>query len=106
MPPGTNGPVPIAKASAPSSKPGKDSKEVVRDDPGNIQSLGVTIKKEQEDFGGWYKQVLTYGEMLDYYDVSGCYILKPASYGIWEMIQRELSFSPSALPIDMLSRLV
>lgn len=89
--PGTTGPVPVAKVSAPSSKPSKDSKEATREDAsGNIQSLGVTIKKDQEDFGGWYKQVLTYGDMLDYYDVSGCYILKPASYGVWEMIQREL----------------
>lgn len=27
------------------------------------------------------------GEMLDYYDISGCYILKPWSYGIWKTIQ-------------------
>ena len=32
-------------------------------------------------------QVLTYGDMIDYYDVSGCYILKAASYSIWESIQ-------------------
>jgi len=25
--------------------------------------------------------------MLDYYNVSGCYILKPWSYSIWETIQ-------------------
>lgn len=25
--------------------------------------------------------------MLDYYDVSGCYILKPWSYTVWENIQ-------------------
>jgi len=27
-------------------------------------------------------------DMLDYYNVSGCYILKPWSYSIWEAIQR------------------
>lgn len=26
--------------------------------------------------------------MLDYYDVSGCYILRPWAYGIWEKIQQ------------------
>lgn len=57
QPPGASGPVPVAKVSAPSSKPGKDSANVVSGEPSNIQSLGVTIKKEQEDFGGWYKQV-------------------------------------------------
>lgn len=35
----------------------------------------ITVDKN-EDFPGWYQQVLTKGDMLDYYDVSGCYILK------------------------------
>jgi prolyl-tRNA synthetase len=29
--------------------------------------------------------------MLDYYSVSGCYILKPWSYSIWEEIQSQLA---------------
>jgi len=33
-------------------------------------------------------QVLLKADMLDYYSVSGCYILKPWSYSIWEEIQR------------------
>ena len=37
--------------------------------------IGIDIAKE-DDFSGWYQQVLTKGEMLDYYDISGCYILK------------------------------
>lgn len=37
--------------------------------------IGIDVPKE-EDFSGWYQQVLTKGEMLDYYDVSGCFILK------------------------------
>lgn len=37
--------------------------------------IGIDVGKE-EDFPGWYQQVLTKGDMLDYYDVSGCYILK------------------------------
>ena len=48
--------------------------------------ISVTVTKE-EDFASWYQQVLTKGDMLDYYDVSGCYILKPASWHIWEIIQ-------------------
>lgn len=49
--------------------------------------IGITVDKAK-DFSGWYQQVLTKGEMLDYYDVSGCYILRPASYAIWENIQK------------------
>ena len=37
--------------------------------------VGITTTKEI-DFSGWYQQVLTKGDMLDYYDISGCYILK------------------------------
>lgn len=40
--------------------------------------IGIDVAKE-EDFSGWYQQVLTKGDMLDYYDVSGCYILKVGS---------------------------
>lgn len=31
-------------------------------------------------------QVITKSEMIEYYDVSGCYILRPWSYAIWEFI--------------------
>lgn len=36
---------------------------------------------------GWL-QVIKYSEMIDYYDISGCYILRPWAYSIWEAIQR------------------
>ncbi|EEH18403.2 proline-tRNA ligase [Paracoccidioides brasiliensis Pb03] len=48
--------------------------------------IGIDVLKN-DDFPGWYQQVLLKGEMLDYYDVSGCFILKPHSYFIWETIQ-------------------
>lgn len=37
--------------------------------------IGIDVAKE-DDFSAWYAQVLTKGDMLDYYDISGCYILK------------------------------
>ena len=36
---------------------------------------------------GYSVKVLIKADMLDYYSVSGCYILKPWSYSIWEIIQ-------------------
>ncbi|KAJ1723192.1 hypothetical protein LPJ53_002454 [Coemansia erecta] len=48
--------------------------------------LGVTASKEG-DFPKWYNQVLTRSEMLDYYDVSGCYIVRPLGYFVWQQIQ-------------------
>lgn len=48
--------------------------------------LGIDAKKA-DDFSTWYTQVLTRSEMLEYYDVSGCYILRPWSFQIWKCIQ-------------------
>lgn len=48
--------------------------------------LGMSVTREQ-DFGAWYSAVVTAGEMIEYYDVSGCYILRPWSYAIWEHIK-------------------
>ncbi len=50
------------------------SKTPAKKIPGSAQ-IGIDVAKE-DDFAAWYQQVLTKGEMLDYYDVSGCYILK------------------------------
>lgn len=43
--------------------------------PADGPLIGINAAKE-DDFSTWYQQVLTKGDMLDYYDVSGCYILK------------------------------
>ncbi|XP_077878966.1 bifunctional glutamate/proline--tRNA ligase isoform X3 [Ictidomys tridecemlineatus] len=48
--------------------------------------LGLEAKKE-ENLAEWYSQVITKSEMIEYYDVSGCYILRPWSYSIWESIK-------------------
>ncbi|XP_071447313.1 bifunctional glutamate/proline--tRNA ligase-like [Hetaerina americana] len=51
--------------------------------------LGLEVKK-LENLAEWYSQVITKGEMIEYYDVSGCYILRPWSYAIWEVIKEWL----------------
>ena len=48
--------------------------------------IGITVDKAK-DFSSWYSEIVTKGEMLDYYDVSGCYILRPNSFSVWETIQ-------------------
>ncbi|PWZ00860.1 putative proline-tRNA ligase [Testicularia cyperi] len=52
----------------------------------DAEQAGITVRKAG-DFSEWYSQVLRKGDMLDYYDVSGCYILKPWSYFVWQSIQ-------------------
>ncbi|XP_033000648.1 bifunctional glutamate/proline--tRNA ligase isoform X6 [Lacerta agilis] len=48
--------------------------------------LGLEAKKE-ENLSDWYSQVITKSEMIEYYDVSGCYILRPWAFSIWESIK-------------------
>ena len=43
--------------------------------------------KKNVNFSKWYQEVITKAEMIDYYDISGCYILRPRAYYIWEKIQ-------------------
>uniref|UniRef100_A0A8B9PQF6 Bifunctional glutamate/proline--tRNA ligase n=1 Tax=Apteryx owenii TaxID=8824 RepID=A0A8B9PQF6_APTOW len=48
--------------------------------------LGLEAKKE-ENLADWFSQVITKSEMIEYYDVSGCYVLRPWAYSIWEAIK-------------------
>ena len=66
-------------------KKGKKDENIDED----ISSLGIQNKKE-ENFSDWYSECITKSEMIDYYDISGCYILRPWSYEIWEKIQSYL----------------
>lgn len=50
------------------------------------EELGLSVKKE--DFDKWYIEVILKSELADYSDVSGCIILRPDSYFIWEQIQK------------------
>ncbi len=54
----------------------------------------------------WYSQIITKAELIEYYDVSGCYILRPWAYFIWEQIKaffdkeiRELGVQNCYFPI-------
>lgn len=44
--------------------------------------------KKSENFAMWYSDVIVLSEMISYYDISGCYILRPWSYKIWDLIQQ------------------
>ncbi|EDV94976.1 bifunctional glutamate/proline--tRNA ligase [Drosophila grimshawi] len=73
-------PKPAKKESAAAAKPDASSgvKKQTR--------LGLEASKE-DNLPEWYSQVLTKGELIEYYDVSGCYILRPWSYAIWKSIR-------------------
>lgn len=48
--------------------------------------LGIQTGKD-EDFGKWYSTVCIEAELISYYPVSGCYILRPWAFAMWEVVQ-------------------
>lgn len=44
--------------------------------------------KKDENFSLWYSQLVIRSELIEYYDISGCYILRPWAFQIWEEIQK------------------
>ncbi|CCM00723.1 uncharacterized protein FIBRA_02763 [Fibroporia radiculosa] len=94
----------------PKAAPVKEKKEDAKIE-GAIQ-IAIGIKKEV-DFAGWYTNVLIKAEMMDYYNVSGCYILRPWSYSIWEVIQdwfnariREMEVQNAYFPMFVSSKVL
>ncbi|XP_078149879.1 proline--tRNA ligase, cytoplasmic-like isoform X1 [Carex rostrata] len=71
------------KSSNVATKPTKPAKkkEVKKE-----TKLGMAVKKD-DNFGEWYSEVVVNSEMIEYYDISGCYILRPQAISIWETLQ-------------------
>ena len=51
----------------------------------NKKDLGITADKDE--LSEWYTQILQKAELIEYTTVSGCYILRPRLYAIWEKVQ-------------------
>ena len=69
------------------SKNAKDSgKESIKNDDSQ-KDMGITVKKS-EDFSEWYQQIILKAELIEYGPVSGCMIIRPYAYAIWESTQR------------------
>ncbi len=50
---------------------------------------GITVKRS-ENWDKWYPQICLKAELMDYSPVSGCYILRPRGYFIWEKLHEYL----------------
>ncbi|RZB49179.1 Proline--tRNA ligase, cytoplasmic isoform C [Glycine soja] len=70
------------ESKKPAAKQSGAKKKEVKKETG----LGLTHRKA-ENFGEWYSEVVVNAEMIEYYDISGCYILRPWSMAIWEIMQ-------------------
>ncbi|XP_067619786.1 bifunctional glutamate/proline--tRNA ligase [Eurosta solidaginis] len=64
----------------------KEDSNVMAIGPKKQTRLGLEAIKE-DNLSEWYSQVITKGELIEYYDVSGCYILRPWSFAVWKVIK-------------------
>jgi len=46
------------------------------------------LYKKADNFSKWYTEVIVKSDMIDYYDISGCYVLRPRAFYVWECVQR------------------
>eukprot|EP01061_Rhynchopus_euleeides_P022841 TRINITY_DN372_c0_g1_i13.p1 TRINITY_DN372_c0_g1~~TRINITY_DN372_c0_g1_i13.p1 ORF type:complete len:722 (+),score=362.78 TRINITY_DN372_c0_g1_i13:104-2269(+) len=53
--------------------------------PASGNQEGMQHKKE-DDFAKWYQDVIQKADLIEYYDISGCFILRPGAMGIWKQI--------------------
>lgn len=80
---------PKEKEKVAKQKPAVKEKKPVDAEDSTVKKqtrLGLEARKE-DNLAEWYSQVITKGEMIEYYDVSGCYIFRPWSYSVWEAIK-------------------
>ncbi|RLN73457.1 hypothetical protein BBJ28_00007742 [Nothophytophthora sp. Chile5] len=76
-------------AAAPAPKAAKGAKKAQVESKKAVEQKtneGMSCTKKG-NFADWYTDAITKSGMIDYYDVSGCYILRPYSYEIWERVQ-------------------
>ncbi len=54
------------------------------------KKLVEAITSMEDDFAQWYTDVVKKAELIDYSNVKGCMVIKPAGYAIWELVQKQL----------------
>ncbi|XP_045124426.1 bifunctional glutamate/proline--tRNA ligase-like [Portunus trituberculatus] len=87
-----------ARASPAKTTPAKTAK--VEEGGAKKQTrLGLEARKE-ENLADWYSQVITKAEMIEYYNVSGCYILRPWAFSIWDSIRTFLDGKIKELGVE------
>lgn len=78
-------------ASAPRKSESKPKQEKKKAQPApqpkkGETRLGVEAKKA-ENLPDWFQQTITKADLIEYYDVSGCYVLLPGSMTVWNEIK-------------------
>lgn len=57
-------------------------------------------KSKKNNFLEWYKSIVFNLDLLKYYDISGCYVIMPRTYKIWELVQKFLDEKFKSVNVD------
>lgn len=104
----TDNPAPAPAKPAPSEKKKAPAKQPEPKKPAPDSAatglkkqtrLGLEASKE-ENLAEWYTQVITKGELIEYYDVSGCYTLRPWAFAVWKEIRAWFDEQITSLGVD------
>ncbi len=69
----------------------------------------------QENFAGWYQEIIKAADLAEHASVRGCMIMKPRGFALWEAIQRHLDamikatghqnvYFPLLIPLSLLEK--
>lgn len=75
----------------------KAAKQAATAKKGNQDGMQIT---KEADFGEWYRELVIKSELIEGYDISGCYILRPGSFSIWEKIRAFMDSEISKLGVE------
>ncbi|CAL8072525.1 unnamed protein product [Calicophoron daubneyi] len=92
----------VAKSESKKPQPAKaDNSKVPNEKTQTKKQTKLALEATKEkDFSEWYAQVITKAELLEYYDISGCYILRPWAFSMWQTIQRYMDPRLEALGVE------
>ena len=99
---------PVGGAAAAAPKPPKAPKPAKAPKAAPVPKAAGDKKKTKlaleftkaDNFAEWYPELVVKSEMLSYGDVSGCYILRPWGYAMWEHIEKWLDAQIKLLGVE------
>uniref|UniRef100_A0A6T6LRV1 proline--tRNA ligase n=2 Tax=Rhodosorus marinus TaxID=101924 RepID=A0A6T6LRV1_9RHOD len=80
-------------------KPAKKERDSMKGNSAKVTRTGIEASKAK-DFGSWFQEVITKAELIDYYDIRGCYVLRPRSFAIWDAIKDMLDKRIKGLGVE------
>ncbi|CAH8571844.1 unnamed protein product [Dicrocoelium dendriticum] len=92
--------VTIAKAGVPTVPSDRNAERPTTGQQTKKQTKLALEAQKETDFADWYSQLITKSELLEYYDISGCYIFRPWAYSMWQTIQRFLDSKLQPLGVE------